>query len=104
MHSFFESSWFDYPVTRNISLPSAALRHFNIAVLVFGVIYSIIITVINVALVGYEVVPVISGTFTLPGLWYEKFLPKNNSIVEAHLVCSPSIVRIGEGRLPWASC
>jgi hypothetical protein len=100
MPSIFESSWFDYPVKRNISLPPGWLRHFNVAVLVVGIIYSIIITVVNVALVGYETKPVLSGTFIRDRLWYERFTPKQSIIdLNPSWNCSDSIIKINEGQL-----
>jgi len=97
MPSWFETSWFDYSVKRNVALPPGPLRHFNIAVLVLGVIYAIVITIVNVVVVGYEIVPTISENFTNTPLWYEKFVPKWSSLIQPSWNCTDSIIKINEG-------
>ena len=97
MPSWFETAWFDYSVKRNIILPPGPLRHFNVAVMVLGVIYIVIITVVNVVINGYEVVPIISEHFTHSRLWYEHFIPKSLSLVQPSYNCTPSIIKVGDG-------
>jgi len=97
IQSWFETSWFDYPVKRNISLPPGRLRHFNVAVLVLGVFYFLIITLVNVVIAGYEVVPIISSNFISSRLWYERFIPTSLGLVQPSYVCASSIIKVGDG-------
>lgn len=98
MPFWFVSSWFDYPVKRSVSLPPGPLRYFNIAVLTLGVIYAVVITLINVVAVGYESITVDSTNFNSSApLWYEQhFLPKTQLLPPSRN-CSPSFIKINEG-------
>lgn len=100
LQSWFETSWFDYPVKRNVALPSGPLRHFNIAVFILGIIYAIAITIVNIVAVGYETVAISSVNFTSTPLWYEKLIPKSSSLVPPSYNCSESVIKINEGPSP----
>ena len=92
MPAWLNSPWFDHPVTRPVTL-----RYFNPAILVFGVIYIVIITVVNIVAVGYE-----SSTVISPNFWdhtpklYEKFLPNSTLLPQTHK-CNGSIIKVNEG-------
>jgi hypothetical protein len=85
------SSWFEYPVTRPFTL-----RHFNSALLCIGVLWSALITLLNVAAVGYETVSIVSSSFDGTPLWYERFpltrfwLPQSRS-------CQPAKIQKNQG-------
>jgi hypothetical protein len=93
MFSWLGSSWFDYPLTRPVTLRS----HFNVSILVLGVVYIVLITLINVAAVGYDSVSFISsscnGTLTL---WYDQFLPKT-VLLPPSRTCQASAIKANEG-------
>jgi hypothetical protein len=86
------------PVTRPFTLTC-----FTHGVLLLGIIWTALITVIIVAGVGYEYVSVDSPSFNSSGptLWYERFAviaflyPKS-------WTCTPSKIQIGQG-LPGLS-
>ena len=66
----------EYPVTRAIRL-----RRTWATVLILGAILWItVITLINVAAVGYELVPLTSTSYSSSEslLWYERFMPKSS--------------------------
>lgn len=98
MPSWFETSWFDYPVTRNISLPPGSLRHFNITVFVMGILYAIAITIINVVAVGYEAVSITSQSYTAAPLWYERITPKSSLVLPSYS-CEDSFIKPNQGQL-----
>jgi hypothetical protein len=98
IQSWFETSWFDYPVKRNIGLPTGPLRHLNVAILVSAVFYFVIITLVNVVIAGYEVVPLISSNFNSSSkLWYEHFIPKFLALVPPSYTCESSMIKVGDG-------
>ena len=58
----------EYPVTRRFTLP-----YLTLVVCVLGLIWITLVTLVNVAAVGYDVVTVYSTSFNPPSLlWYEK--------------------------------
>lgn len=103
MPSWFETSWFDYPVTRRVGLPPGPLRHFNIAVFVVGILYAIIITFYNVVAEGYETIYFSSTQFTSNNLWYEKIIPKSSSLIQPSYFCNDSYIKANEGSNPSQS-
>jgi hypothetical protein len=91
MPSWFKSPWFNYPISRPVTL-----RYFNPAVLVLGVIYTIFITLINVIAVGYETTSTLSTSFNdSRPLWYEYFIPKGTGIYQVR-TCSGSPIKVKE--------
>jgi hypothetical protein len=95
MRSFLDSPWFDYSVTRPITL-----HHFNATFLVIGALYSILSTLASVIGSGYENVPVISTSFNISvPLWYDRFLPTSaaSAVLPGGAFCNPTTIRINEG-------
>lgn len=99
MPSWFETSWFDYPVTRRVGLPPGPLRHFNIAIFVVGILYAIIITFYNVVAEGYETIYFSSTQFTSGPLWYQKIIPKSSSLIQPSYFCNDSYIKANEGQI-----
>jgi len=88
MRSWLETSWFEYPLTRPV-----LLRHFNIVVLVLGIVYVVFITLFNIIAVGYDSNPTLEPSHnTSLRLWYS-FLP----LTPPERTCEPSTVKISEG-------
>lgn len=86
--------WFpqpDYPLTRSFTLP-----HVNIIFYALGVSWIAIVTVLNVAAVGYDTVPVFSTSFNSTLLWYEKFAPLR-WLFPPSWNCTPAVIEPGEG-------
>jgi hypothetical protein len=83
-------STFGYSVSRAITL-----RYFTRTFFVFGIIWIIIITIINVVVVGYETVPVTSTAFySANKLWYEGF---SLGTYYVSRTCNATIVKMHEG-------
>jgi hypothetical protein len=71
---------------------------FTCLFLILGGIYIILITVVNVAAVGYELVPFISSSFNgSANLWYEKLVPERWKPVTRS--CEASTFALGQGCL-----
>lgn len=63
-----------------------------------GTVYIVIITIINVAAVGYQLVPVTSTIFNESYvLWYERILPKTSWIPQSRS-CDGSVIKLQEGQ------
>jgi hypothetical protein len=91
MRSWLETSWFEYLLTRPV-----LLRHFNIVVLVVGIVYAVFITLFNVIAVGYDSNPKMESSYnTSLRLWYS-FLPES-ALTPLGKTCEPSTVKISEG-------
>ena len=88
---------FEYPITRSFRFS----RFQKSVVYLFMLCWTIVVTVINVAAVGYELVPTSSPFFaTTYHLWYEKFRPKIGTVPILQWpsrTCDPSIIKLGEG-------
>lgn len=83
-----------YPITRPINLGIC----FNITFVVLGLAWVAIITIINVAAVGYELVPLTSTLFNSSyTLWYEVFIPSKTWIPQAR-TCEGSIIKAQESK------
>ena len=85
------SQYFQYPLYRNI-----ALRYFTPTFIVLGLIWIFFVTLINVAVAGYESVVITSTNFssnTRP--WYEHFLPKLYSLPSWN--CSYTVIKVNDG-------
>jgi len=82
----------EYSPTQPFTLP-----HFTIIVYTLGLLWTIFITVLNVAAVGYESVPVFSNSFnsTTP-LWYERIAPIG-WLLPASWSCLPLLIEPGQG-------
>jgi len=66
----------DYPVTKPVHLPWKN----NLLLAVLFVIYAVITTLLNVAAVAYEAVPITTTSFnTSHTLWYERLVPVGSS-------------------------
>jgi hypothetical protein len=86
----------EYSVTRPFTLP-----YFSVIVSILGIFWIAVITILNVAAVGYDAVPVYSTSFNSSTLlWYEKsaliswLFPPSWS-------CDPAIIEPGEGITSW---
>lgn len=82
----------EYPITRPIALGF----WFNFFVILGGVGWITVVTIINVAAVGYELVPFTSTNFNASTtLWYERFTPMMSWFPQGR-TCEGSIIKIGE--------
>jgi hypothetical protein len=92
MPSWLESSWFEYPLTRPVTL-----RHFNIYVLVLGLIYAIIITFLNIIVAGYESVAITSSNYNGSySLWYERIFPMT-PLLPTPWNCNATSITVNDG-------
>lgn len=83
-----------YSVTRPVSLN----LWFNLVITLVSLIYVVLITIINIATVGYQPVSLTSTTFNLSySLWYERLIPISSWRPQSR-ICSPSEIIIGEGK------
>jgi hypothetical protein len=81
-----------YPVTRDVKFGLCS----NILIVLLGLSWVTVVTVINVAAVGYELVPTTTTKYNASySLWYERFTPKSWIPQTRH--CDSSIIKIGEG-------
>jgi hypothetical protein len=80
-----------YPFTQPFTIP-----HITIIVCALGVLWTIVVTLVNVAALGYDVVPVYSTSFSSSGtlLWYEKFV-LTRWFFPASWSCDPMVLE------PW---
>src|ERR1700733_7918971 len=98
------ASFLEYPITRPFTLP-----YFTVGFVAIGVIWIVFITLVNVAAVGYEVVPVFSVSFNSTStLWYERFAPTAFWLLKSW-TCNPSTIQLGQGypfpvTLIWSAC
>jgi hypothetical protein len=82
---------FEYSVTRPVTL-----RYFTPIVLLLGVVWIAAVTFVNVVVVGYDYVPLVSTSFnTSKELWYEAYMPK--SWAPQTRICAGSTIKIDEG-------
>jgi hypothetical protein len=83
----------DYGVTRSANLHPWSI----LTLIVLGAAWVAIVTTVNVAAVGYELVPVTSTDFNASySLWYERFIPRQ-SWKPTTRTCDGSIIQINEG-------
>jgi hypothetical protein len=83
----------EYPVTRPITL----CRFWKCVLVLGAIIWVTLITLVNVAAVGYELVPVTSSVFNSSAvLWYERFMPISSWIPKSR-TCEWSIIKVLEG-------
>ena len=72
---------------------------FTFTVLILGVFWIILITIVNVAAVGYELVPFISTSYNgSANLWYERLLP--DKWKPETRSCEASTFLLGQSGLP----
>ena len=93
-------SLFEYPITRPIALGRYGMG----AVLVCGLVFTVLITLFNIVAVGYELVTVSLTSFNPQyRLWYEGFIPK--AWTPQSVNCTPATINIneGSGRLVFAN-
>lgn len=84
-------TFFEYPVTRPIPLSRVTLA----LIIIGGLAFVGIVTVINVVAVGYELVSITSTDYdSSSSLWYEKFMPK--SWTPQTKTCQPTIIKLNE--------
>jgi hypothetical protein len=75
--------------------PQNFTRVFTVAVIVLGIFWIAFITVVNVATIGYELVPTFSTTYNgSADLWYEKVFPDRWKPVTR--VCEPASLSLGK--------
>jgi hypothetical protein len=87
---------FEYSVTR----PIVISRWLEILICLGGVLWFTIVTVVNIAVVGYDLVPVTSTIFNNSyDLWYERLIPLRSWIPQSW-TCNGSIIGFGEGIYP----
>src|SRR5277367_4970341 len=82
-----------YPVTRPFTLP-----HFTLIVIGFGIVWTVLITILNVAAVGYDLVPIYSTSFnssTSTLFWYEKFAPIR-WLFPPSWICDAAVIQHGQ--------
>jgi len=69
---------------------------FTYTVFILAVIGTVLITIVNVAGVGYELVPFISSSYNgSANLWYERFVPNRWTPVTRS--CEASMFTLGQG-------
>ena len=84
----------EYPITRSIPLR----RFWSVLIVLGAVAWILIITLVNVAVVGYEVVPIISTSYSDSStLWYEHILPMS-SWIPRRRTCDWSVIKLMEGK------
>lgn len=89
-----DMSFFEYPITRPV-----ALNRWAIGFIIVGALaWSILITLISVAAVGYEVIPLSSTDYNATySIWYEKFIPHGSGLIPQTWECNASIIKLNEG-------
>ena len=81
----------EYPITQPIRLT----RFWKVIVSIGAIVWVVLITLVNVAAVGYELVPLTSISFqTSYELWYERIIPR--SLIPRSRTCDGSIIKIME--------
>lgn len=87
---------FEYSITRPITLS----WWLKVLLCLGGVLWFTIVTVVNIAAVGYDLVPVTSTAFNSSyTLWYEYLTPLK-SWVPRSWTCNGAIIEFGEGIWP----
>lgn len=86
----------EYSITRPFTLP-----YFTAIVYTLGVMWIIIITVFNVAAVGYDSYPLYSTSFNSSiRLWYERFV-LTKLIFPQSWSCNSVVIEAGQGLFAW---
>jgi hypothetical protein len=85
-------AFLDYPFRR----PAEGTTLFQWAAILSFIFWILFITVVNVAAVGYELVPVVSPSYNATNdLWYGIFIP--NQWKPTTRSCEGNVFRLGEG-------
>ena len=88
-------TFFEYPITRPIPLSRGSLT----LIIISGLAFVGLVTVINVVAVGYEYVTITSTDYDPTAkLWYEKFMAK--SWTPHTKTCQPTIIKLNERNVP----
>ena len=90
--SFFRKNWaFTKPFKLSI--------FFNVTIIILGIAWVCMITIINVAIVDYEILPITSTQFNATyTLWYERLIPLASWVSQAR-TCNASVINLNEGVL-----
>jgi hypothetical protein len=92
----FGSMRFNIPALEYSPTQPFTLPHFAVIVHTLGVIWTVLLTILNVAAVGYETVPIFSTSFnSSTPLWYERFV-LTRWLFPASLSCSPFLIEPGQ--------
>jgi len=84
---------FEYHITRPIRFG----RFWTAVFITAGLLWCTFVTLINIATVGYEIVPITSTSFNYPyHMWYENIFPITSWLPAARS-CDPSVIRLLEG-------
>lgn len=85
---------FEYSITRPITLSRWAFA----LILVGVIVWSVLVTLISVAAVGYELIQLSStdynGTYSV---WYDDFVRPVSGLIPKTWNCVPSIIKLNEG-------
>jgi hypothetical protein len=85
---------FDYTVTRSVK-PGGV---FTPIALALGAVWIVVVTMVNIAAVGYEVVPFTTTIYnSTTSLWYERILP--TSWRHQSVSCDGSLLQLNQGCL-----
>lgn len=87
----------EYPVTRPIYLSNC----WKVVVILGAIVWTALITIVNIAAVGYEPVPFTSTSYNAPNrLWYEQIIPTSSSFSSSWAAksrtCDASIIKLLE--------
>lgn len=84
----------EYPMTRPVHMQ----RNCTLLLVLLGAIYVTVITLLNIAAVAYELVPVTTTSYNGSNtLWYERVFPSSTSWVPPSRKCDGSVIRFLEG-------
>ena len=84
----------DYNLTRSINL-----RYFPTVLILFLAFWFGLVTIINIAIYGYEMISLVSSDYNSAyKIWYDSILPsKRPESIPASWNCAPSVIKINEG-------
>jgi hypothetical protein len=86
---------FQYKVTRPITS-----KWFQVLFPLFLIVLFVVATVIGIATVGYELVPLVSTEYNATNvLWYERFIHPQKIRPQTRS-CEPSVIQINDGCQP----
>jgi hypothetical protein len=90
-------SFFQYTVNRDITL-----RYFTPTFVVVAIFWIVFITIVNVVVVGYESVFMMSTNFSsTPGSWYSDVAPKAFQFYSTRS-CNATSIKINEGSFRYS--
>jgi hypothetical protein len=83
--------YLSYNITRPVKIPG-----FKRTVLGIGLIYVVVITLINVVSQGYQTINYTSADFNLTHqLWYDRLVP-GRSLNYSHRSCEPALIKLND--------